>query len=141
MMKAKADTYAGYIQSPRLTPSDVQVFHKMIYTPAMRYSLPAFAVDEEELETIQSKVIPTIVKRLGLGIKLPTAVQFGPISMGGLGLTDLCTEGGIKMLKFVRHEIHGQTQVGQLLVQQVQASQLEAGIPEAILEEPDRLIL
>ncbi len=57
--------------------------------------------------------------------------------MGGLGLTDLRTKGGIKMLKFFRHEIHGQTQVGQLLVLQVQASQLEAGIPEAILEEPD----
>ena len=61
--------------------------------------------------------------------------------MGGLGLTDLRTKGGIKMLKFFRHEIHGQTQVGQLLVLQVQASQLEAGIPEAILEEPDWLML
>ena len=60
-----------------------------MYAPAMRYSLPAVAVDEEELDRIQSKIIPTIVQRLGLNRNLATAVRYGPTSLVGLGLMDL----------------------------------------------------
>jgi hypothetical protein len=140
VMKDKADKFAGYIKSPRLTKTDIKVFHKTIYTPAMKYPLPAIAIDEEEFETIQAKIIPAIVQRLGFNSKLPTAVRFGPVSMGGLGLLDLRTESGIAMLQYFRHEVYGQTQVGQLLLIQLQTSQLESGIPYPLLEEPTRLI-
>jgi hypothetical protein len=136
VLKTKADTYAGYLRSPRLTTNDIRVFQRVIYSPAMRYSLPALAVNEEEIATIQSRIIPTIVNRLGLSSKLPTAIRFGPVSLGGLGLLDLRTENGIEMIKYFRHEIFGRTQVGQLLLLQVRASQLEAGIKNQILEEP-----
>ena len=46
-------------------------------------------VDEEELDRIQSKIIPTIVQRLGLNRNLATAVRYGPTSLVGLGLMDL----------------------------------------------------
>ena len=59
----------------------------------MRYSLPAIAADEEEFAQVQAKIIPTNVQKLGLSSKLPVAVRHGPISMGGLGLMDLLTEG------------------------------------------------
>ncbi|KAI2501345.1 hypothetical protein MHU86_13143 [Fragilaria crotonensis] len=106
----------------------------------MKYSLPALAVDEEELGKIQTKIIPTIVQRLGLSSKLPTAIRHGPISMGGLGLMDLRTECGIEMLKTFRHAVHRNTEVGKLFILQVQTSQLESGIPNPILEEPNRPI-
>ena len=137
VLKAKADTYAGYLKSPRLSTTDVRVFHKTIYDPAMRYSLPAVAVDEEELDSIQSKVIPTIVQKLGFTSKLPTAIRFGPTTMGGLGLMDLRTEAGIEMIKYFRHEVYGNTEVGKLFLIQLQASQIESGIGTPLLEEPD----
>ncbi|KAI2490404.1 hypothetical protein MHU86_24160 [Fragilaria crotonensis] len=103
----------------------------------MRYSLPAIAVDEEELAQVQTKIIPTIVQELGLSSsKLPVAVRHGPISMGGLGLMDLRTEGGIEMVKYFRHEVYGNTEVGKLLLLQLQASQLESGVPMQLLAEP-----
>ena len=64
-LKSKADTFSGYLTSPRLKPSDVRVFHKTIYGPSMRYSLAAIAADEEELEQVQTKIIPSILQRLG----------------------------------------------------------------------------
>jgi hypothetical protein len=139
-MKTKADTYAGYLKSPRLTPSDIRVFHNTIYGPAMRYSLPAIAVDEEELEHVQTKIIPTILQRIGFSSKTPTAVRHGPRSMGGIGLIDLRTEGGIEMIKFFRHAVYSDSQVGRLLLLQLQASQLESGLPNLLLEEPKLLI-
>ena len=136
ILKTKADKFAGYLRSPRLSASDVRIFHRTMYTPAMRYSLHAIAVDEEEFETVQSKIIPTIVQKLGITRSLPTAVRFGPPEMGGLGLMDLRTEGGIEMIRFFRHAIYKNSQVGQLLRLSLQASQLESGLPNQLLEEP-----
>ena len=135
-LKKKADQFAEYLKSPRLTFSDVRVFPRTVYSPAMRYSLPALAVDEEEFERVQSKILPTMVQRLGFSIKIPTAIRHGPILMGGLNLMDLRTECGIEMIKDFRHEVYGNTAVGQLLLLQAQASQLEAGLPINLLEEP-----
>ncbi|KAI2497835.1 hypothetical protein MHU86_16669 [Fragilaria crotonensis] len=135
-MKKKADQYASHLRSPRLTQKDIKVFHRSVYSPAMKYSLPALAIDEEELECVQSKIIPTIVQRLGFSSKMATAIRYGPTSMGGLNLMDLRTECGIEMIKYFRHEVYGNTNVGQLLLLQIQASQLEAGLPVNLLEEP-----
>ena len=87
-----------------------------MYSPAMRYSLPAIAVDEEELECIQSRIIPTILQRLGFSSKLPTAIRHGPTEMEGLGLIDPRTEGGIEMIKYFRNAVYSDSQVGRLLL-------------------------
>ncbi|KAI2498976.1 hypothetical protein MHU86_15539 [Fragilaria crotonensis] len=101
----------------------------------MRYSLPAIAIDEEELDSIQTSIIPAIVQKLGLSSKLPTAIRYGPISMG-LGLMDIRTECGIEMIKYFRHHVYCKTQVGELLTIQLKTMQLEAGIPQPLLEFP-----
>ncbi|KAI2497820.1 hypothetical protein MHU86_16654 [Fragilaria crotonensis] len=135
-MKTKADAYFHQIKSPRLSSSDVRVFVRTTYEPAMRYSLPAIAIDEEELDSIQTRIIPTIVQKLGFSSKLPTAIRYEPISMGGLGLMDLRTECGIEMIKYFRHHVYCKTQVGELLIIQLKTMQLEAGIPQPLLEHP-----
>ena len=140
IMKNRADKYEGYLRSPRLNHSDIRTFHRTMYAPAMRYSLPAVAVDEEELDKIQSRIIPTIVQRLGLTRNLPTAIRFGPQEMGGLGLMDLRTELGIEMIKFFRHAVHKQSEAGKLLLMSLNASQLESGLPNLLLEETSLLI-
>jgi hypothetical protein len=136
ILKQKADAFAAKILSPRLNANDIQVFVRTTYEPSMRYSLPAIAIDEEELEAIQTRILPTIVQKLGMSSKLPTAVRHGPISMGGLGLMDLRTECGIEMLKYFRNHVYRQTEVGELLVIQLKTLQLEAGIPQPLLEFP-----
>ena len=78
----------------------------------MRYALPAIAVDEEEYEQVQNRIIPVIVQRLGFNRHLPTAIRFGPVELGGLGLYDLRTEGGIEMIKYFRNAIYTQSAVG-----------------------------
>ena len=136
VLKQKADQYSGQIKSPRLTAGDVRVFVRTTYEPAMRYSLPAMAIDEEELAAIQTRIIPAIVQKLGMSSKLPTAIRHGPISMGGLGLMDLRTENGIEMIKYFRHQVYCRTQVGELFIIQLKTLQLEAGIPQHLLEYP-----
>jgi hypothetical protein len=62
--------------------------------------------------------------------------RFGPIEMGGLGLMDLRTEGGIEMLKYFRHAIYSGSEVGDMLLMHVQTSQLESGQPIPLLADP-----
>ena len=136
-LKKKADAYAIHIQTPRPTANDNRVFARTTYEPAMRYSLSAIAIDEEELESIQTRILPSIVQKLGMSSKLPTAIRHGPPSMGGLGLMDIRTECGIEMVKYFRHQVYRQSEVGELLLIQLKALQLEAGIPQPLLPFPN----
>ena len=76
VMKEKADMYSHQIKSPRLSaPDDVRIFVRATYEPAMRYSLPAIAIDEEELDSIQTRILPAIDQKLGFSSKLPNAIR------------------------------------------------------------------
>jgi hypothetical protein len=83
-MKDKADEMARSLRSPRLNRQDIMTFHRTMYTPSMKYALPAIAVDEEELDRVQSQVMGVMVQRLGFSSKLPKAIRHGPQEFGGL---------------------------------------------------------
>jgi hypothetical protein len=94
----------------------------------MRYSLAAMAVDEEELGPVQSKVLAMMLQGMGVSSKLPTAIRHGPLNMAGVELLDLRTEMGIASLRLIRNSIFANSEVGKLIVMNVQYSQLEAGV-------------
>jgi hypothetical protein len=137
VMKTKTDTMARSLRSPRLTRQDILTFHRTMYIPALKYSLPALAVDEEELDKVQSGVMATFLQRLGFSSKLPKSIRHGPPELGGLGLFDLRTELGIAQIKFLRDAILTGKEAGKLILYSLQYSQREAGIVAPLLERPD----
>jgi hypothetical protein len=136
-MKTKADGFARTLRSPRLSKQDILTFHRTMYTPAMKYALPAMAVDEEELHTIQTGAMSALIQRLGFSSKTPLAIRHGPPELGGLGLLDLRTELGIAQIKLLRDAIITGKEVGKLVLLSLQYSQREAGITTPLLERPD----
>jgi hypothetical protein len=136
ILKKKADAFAYTLRSPRLTPQDIITFHRTTYGPSMRYVLPALSVDEEELSMVQSKILSAILNKLGHTSKLPTEIRHGPIEMGGLALIDLRTEVGISQLKYMRDAIYSDSEAGKLIIMSLKYSQIEAGIAEPLLENP-----
>jgi hypothetical protein len=70
----KADTFATRIMSPYLSAADVRIFHRTTYVPSMRYGLAAVTIDEEELNKVQSSIIPAILKRLNVNSTIPTSI-------------------------------------------------------------------
>ena len=139
-LKKKADEYARRIMSPRLTATDIAIFHQSIYIPSMRYSLAAIAADEEALAPVQSKIIQTILQKLHISSTIPTSLRHGPIELGGLGLYDLRTEAGVEALKFLRNSLYSDSEAGNLIRLNIQYSQREAGVGYHILDKPDRPI-
>ena len=136
VLKEKADSFAIRLRTPKLTPRDIQTFHQTMYAPAMRYVLPCLAIDEEELEPIQTKVLKSMLQKLGYSSKLPTAIRHGPPELGGLALFDLRTELGISTLKYMRDAIYSKTEAGKLMTLNAKYSQIESGLAEPILEHP-----
>jgi hypothetical protein len=58
------------------------------------------------------------------------------LELGGLNIIDLCTKLGICNLKFLRNAIYTGSRAGKLLLMSLKYTQLEAGVPFAILEKP-----
>jgi hypothetical protein len=138
MMKtSKADKLSVRIKSSRFTPSNITAFHRTMYFPSMRYSLAAMAVDEEELNKLQTKITPTMLQKLGASSTTPTVIRHGPNDLAGLDLVDLRTELGIEMIKSLRHAVYAGTEVGKMILINLGHSQQEAGIGPLLFENPD----
>jgi hypothetical protein len=105
-LRKKADTLAIQLMSPKLSAEGVRIFHRTIYVPSMRYGLAAVAIDEEELGSVQSRILKSILQKLNVQSTLPTAIRHGPREYGGLELYDLRTEVGIEAVKFFRDAIY-----------------------------------
>jgi hypothetical protein len=136
ILKKKADQFATRLRSPRLSAQDIHLFHRTTYGPSMKYVLPALAIDEEELSTIQTKILAAILNKLGHNSKLPTEIRHGPIDRGGLYLLDLRTEVEISQLKYMRDAIYTDSKPGKLITMNLKYSQMEAGIAKPLLEHP-----
>lgn len=138
VLKSKADTFAIRLRSPRLHPQDILTFHSTMYAPAMRYVLPALAVDEEELSKIQATILPAMLNKLGFSRTTPTAIRHGPKEMGGIDLIDLRTEMGISQLKLFGDSVYSGNEVGKnTMILNIKYMQLESGLAEPLMEHPD----
>jgi hypothetical protein len=135
-LKNKADTFAHRLLSPRLTASDVRIFHRSTHIPSMRYGLAAVALDEEVLRQVQSKVIQSILKKLHVQSMIPTAIRHGPAEFGGLDIYDLRTEAGLEAIKFFRDSLFSGSENGKLIRLNLQYSQIESGIGQPLLAYP-----
>jgi hypothetical protein len=140
IMKFKADQFARRLLSPRLTENDIEIFHRSIYIPSMRYSLATLATNEDEISRVQSRINRVILQRLHLRSTIPTALRYGPIELGGLGLYDLRTEFGIETLKFLRNALYSDSEAGNLIRLNLDYSQREAGVGFYLLEKPSTYI-
>jgi hypothetical protein len=82
----------------------------------------------------------TALQKLGASTTTPTAIRHGPFAFGGLNLLDLRTELGICQIRFLRQAIYSGSEVGNLILFSIKYTQIEAGIPEPILERPDKFV-
>ena len=140
MLKDKADSFARRLLSPRISASDAAIFHRSLYIPSMRYSLAAIAADEESLQSVQSKVIKSILQKMHISSTIPTSLRHGPVEMRGLGLYDLRTEAGLEALIFFRNALYTNSEAGNLIGLNLQYSQRESGVGYHLLSNPTRSI-
>jgi hypothetical protein len=103
----------------------------------MRYILPALAVNKEEQNTVQAKIIASMLNKLVGHINtFLQEIRHGPVEMGGLSLINLRTKLGISQLKYLWHAINSDSKCRKLILISIKYSQMKAGIQEPLLENP-----
>ena len=106
-LKNKANGFASRLMSPRLSATDVRIFHRTTYIPSMPYGFAAVATDKEALGTVQAHVVQAILKKLHVQSTIPTSIRHSPSEFGGLELHDRRTESGIESVKKLGRYILG----------------------------------
>jgi hypothetical protein len=128
-LRQKAHQYSSRLRKSRLTPNEAYTFYRTTYyLPAMTYTLPALACDEEELQQVQSAVLPALLNQLGVHSKYPTALCHAPTIYAGLDIADLRTESGVSLLKALRDSVFANTKHGRMMITSIKTSQLESGL-------------
>jgi hypothetical protein len=136
VLKAKMDQLAGRLLTSSLSFDNVRVFYQSIYTPSIRYVLPALSVDETHLEEIETRSLEAILLRQGFNRHFPRRITHGPQARGGLGILDIKTEGDFSQIKEFRHAIYGDSEPGKLMMYSLKYSQMESGLGLHLLEDP-----
>jgi hypothetical protein len=77
VLKEKMDELAGRLLTSSLSFDDVRVFYQSIYTPSIRYVLPALSIDEKHLEEIQTRRIEALLVRKGFNRHFPRRITHG----------------------------------------------------------------
>jgi hypothetical protein len=88
-LKLKSDTMAEKINTHALSTSEAALAYEAFYVPAMRYSLAITAINQTDLELVQSKAITAILAQLGYNRHMPREVVFTPKLYQGIGLKHL----------------------------------------------------
>jgi hypothetical protein len=135
-MKQKADSYAKCLATSRITAAEMVTFLQTIYAPSMSYSLPALAVKETQLTSVQTKMMATALNKMGASRTTPTAIRHGPLELGGLNLMDLRTEVGISNIRFLRNAVYTDSEAGRLILLSLKFTQLESGLSEDLMASP-----
>ena len=139
-MKTRTNDFAIRLKRSKLLPNSVRTYHKTMYSPSLKYSLAAIATDEENLNEIQTTMLPIMLQRMGASSKTPTVIRHGPIDLAGMDLFDTRTEVGVENIRYLRHSVYSNTETGKLILINLQRSQQEAGIGQLLFEQPNQYV-
>jgi hypothetical protein len=134
-LKKKSDTIAKKINSNKLSRTDAQIAYKVFYIPAIRYSLNITAINQVDLETVQSKAILAFLAAQGYNRHMPREIVFAPKLYQGLGFQHMYNLQGSDSTRLLLQELNQEgTMTQKMLLALLDAIQLESGIGQPILE-------
>jgi hypothetical protein len=100
----------------------------------MRYSLNITAINQIDLETIQSKAVSAFLTAQGFNRHMPREVVFAPTLYQGLGFRHLYDLQGADSTRLLLQELNQDNSMTQtMLLMLLDTIQLEAGIGQPIL--------
>jgi hypothetical protein len=134
-LKQKSDNMARRINSNRITRADARIAYEVFYIPAVRYSLNITAINQIDMETIQSKAVMAFLAAQGYNRHMPREVVFAPTLYQGLGLRHLYDIQGTDSTRLIIQELNQQpSTTRKMLLALLDTIQLESGIGQPILE-------
>jgi hypothetical protein len=132
-LQQKALHHAQILASSILQYKEMKTYYQSIYLPSMQYSLIVGTFSENQAHLIQIPVTQVVLTGLGYCSKTPSALVYGPPSIGGIGLRHLFAEQGTLKTQALIQNIRGNTKLGKIMLMQLQWAQLICGSREQLL--------
>ena len=88
---------------------------QLIWRAMIQYPLGATCFNDQQCKQIQSKYLPTFLSRMGINRATATAIQHGPLHLGGFDIFNLETEQGVMATKMVLSHIRKNNEAGKML--------------------------
>jgi hypothetical protein len=107
-----------------------------IWKMMLQYPLGATCFTHQQCHKLQSTYLPTFLSKMGINRTTSTAVQHGPMHLGGMGVFDLETEQGIQHTKLIVAHLQKGDEVSKMLSISLDHLQLQAGVSWPVLSQP-----
>jgi exonuclease III len=134
-LKAKSAAFLKKVRRAKLSVAEAYALHRSYYVPSMAYSLVVGTLTLGEACAMQSAVVRCLLPAMGFCRNTPSAIVFGPESLGGVGLRHLFTEQGVAKLGMILEQVRLGSVTGKTLIIQLEWAQRVAGRSRPILEE------
>ena len=100
----------------------------------IQYPLGATCFTAKQYQKIQAKCLPIFLSCTGINQTMVTAIQHGPLHLGGVNVFNLEMKQGVMKTKLVISHLHQNNEVGKML--NCDHLQLQAGVPWPVLSQP-----
>jgi len=123
-----AANYSHAIDSHHLSKHEIITSYKSVWLPKIFYCLPVTTFSDIQCHKIQSKILQTVLPKLGISRKFPLALVYGPKRFGGLEFENIYAEQGIRHILWMIYCLRTVNQISPLMEIYIRYAQLEAGI-------------
>ena len=128
----KSNSWAGRIQSGRLTLTESWISLNSGILKSLEYSLMATSLSKQQCKAVMAPILQAILPTIHIAKTLPRVVCHGPTESLGLDIPDLWYVQGIqKIWAYMRHG-DSSSITGQLLRSSVEQATLEVGLNQLL---------
>ena len=126
-LQKKSQTWADQMKSAFLYRFEAVLSLMTTISKTWSYPLLVSTLSWDECEAIMLVVYDVIISKMGINKKLPRIFRFAPTSIGGLGLPHLYIMQGIILVIAILNRCNRLTQIGGIIVAQIELACLEIG--------------
>eukprot|EP00957_Ditylum_brightwellii_P151401 11529430-Ditylum_brightwellii.AAC.1 len=138
-VKKKAQKFITALASCPMQKHNVWRLNNTVYIPSIRNSLGATAIEDDELEKIQTIKTTKILAQMGYISTFPQAVAFGPKHYGRIGLISLTSLILAEKVTILIRHLQSNSSIGKQLQILLDWIQLSAGTKLLLLEDKREL--
>jgi endonuclease/exonuclease/phosphatase family metal-dependent hydrolase len=135
-LRTKVLHYSTRLLKSNLSRHETWLGYFACFLPKVCYGLSVMTHAHKQLSLLQRPAVSATLVKLGFRRTINRSVVYGSPRYGGLGLRDLPVEQGIAQLQLLMRHLRAQSPQGQLLQISLSWWQLQAGVPEPLLQYP-----
>jgi hypothetical protein len=133
-LQKKCNKLNSALSQVYMSPRDTAQGYTTVFTPSIKYVLPVASVSHSILRKMQIPITNTVLTRLGYNRKMPRAVVFSPITLGGLGLLHLPTEQGSSQIMILLSHLRSKSHLSHTMIALLETYQVSDGMLGPVME-------